>query len=93
MKTITKRTLALVAISSIFLPWQGAAASKGDAASTPLPNTQLHARHPSALVGRGHFMQTEYVDLYGPLTPGEAERLAGYRDGEGRRLPAPDAQP
>lgn len=92
MKINTKRTLALVAISSIFLPWQGAAASKADAASIPLPNAQLHARHPSALVGRGRHLQTEYVDLYGPLTTDEAERLVGYRDGEGRRLPVPNTQ-
>ncbi len=89
MKTKTQRTLALVVISSIFLPWQGAAALDGGHVRKVLSNAHLHASHPATLCGRGAHMRSGYVDLYAPLTASEAQRVVGYRDGEGRELPAP----
>ncbi len=92
MKKNFQRILAVVAVSSVFLPWQGVVAAKGGSYCLPLPNARLDAHHPSALCGRDANLQEGYVDLYAPLTPNEAKLVAGYRDSEGRVLPAPDAQ-
>ena len=87
MNRTLKRTLALAALSLVLVPLSGALSSQGSEVLLPLSNSQLDARHPASLCGRGATMQTGYVDLYAPLSEKEAQGVAGYRAADGRRLP------
>ena len=71
MKVFFRRYLAflLASVALGSLPWAVAQShAPSDLAGIP---TRLEDRHPATLAGRMDRVQTTYVDLYAPLTPGE----------------------
>lgn len=74
MKTFLRRYLVFLAASLALasMPWAVAANQVSETQSVP---SRLAERHPATLAGRMDRKQSDYVDLYGPLTPTEWERL------------------
>ncbi len=74
MKVFLRRYLVFLAASVALasMPWAVAATQNASERAVP---SRLAERHPATLSGRMDRKQSDYVDLYAPLSPAEWERL------------------